>query len=248
MTKLTVPQIASLLLILAAGCRQSGSPTSPSGSPSPSPALVRAAEPFEVTGVVTDDEGRPLQGIAVTMRHWIGGFIQGPAVLTDAAGAYRIAFSANPWTEGSRGRAAARAELIPDGFEWYYRTIFATGPQLVENFRLHPLQRIAPGDSVVLSLAREDGGCAGGLSWTLAVVCRTVSVRAQANGSMTVQAMSRGDGGQPLVSVCCVSGDDRDGNPVTLPVTAGREFTVEVGLLGGFTTTQPIEVKTSFAP
>jgi len=213
-----------------------------------SPALVARAEPFEVTGVVSDDAGRPLQGIAVTMRHWLGGLIQSRAVLTDAAGAYKIAFTANPWNEGSSGRAAARAELIADGYEWYYRTIFATGPQFVENFRLHPLQRIAPGESVVLAMALDDGTCVTELSFTLARVCRTVRVTAQANGSMTVRATSQGDAGQPLVSVCCVSGNDRGGNPVTLPVTAATEYTVEVGLTGGFTTTQSVVVKTSFDP
>jgi hypothetical protein len=116
----------------------------------------------------------------VTMRHWLGGLIQSPAALTDAAGVYKIAFTANPWNEGSSGRAAARAELIADGYEWYYRTIFATGPQLVENFRLHPLQRIAPGESVVLPMAPDDGLCVTELSWTLATVCRTVRVTAQA--------------------------------------------------------------------
>jgi len=236
--------VALVLLIFAAACHD-GSPTSPSGSP----ALVARGEPFEVSGVVSDDAGRPLQGITVTMRYWLGGFIQHPAALTDAAGAYKIAFTANPWNEGSSGRrGAARAELIADGYEWYFRTVFATGPQLVENFRLHPLQQIAPGESVVLLMAPDDGMCVTELSWTLATVCRTVRVRAQANGSMTVQAISQGDAGQPLVSVCCVSGDDRGGNPVTLPVTAATEFTVEVGLSGGFTTTQSVVVKTSFDP
>jgi hypothetical protein len=182
------------------------------------------------------------------MRHSSGGLIQSRAALTDVAGAYKIAFTANPWTEGSRGRVAARAELIADEYEWYYRTIFATGPQLVENFRLHPLQRIAPGESVVLPMAPDDGMCVTELSWTLATVCRTLRVTAQANGSMTVQAISQGNAGQPLVSVCCVSGNDRAGNPVTLPVTAATELTVEVGLFGGFITTQSIVVKTSFDP
>jgi hypothetical protein len=235
--------VALVPLIFAAACR-GGSPTTPSGSP----ALVARGEPFEATGVVSDDAGRPLPGIAVTMRHWLGGLIQSPAALTDAAGAYRIAFTADPWNEESSGRAAARAELIAEGYEWYYRTIFATGPQLVQSFRLHPLQRITPGESVVLPMAPDDGMCVTELSWTPATVCRTVRVTAQSNGSMTVQAISQGNAGQPLVSVCCVSGSDRGGNPVTLPVTAATELTVEVGLLGGFTTTQSIVVKTSFEP
>jgi hypothetical protein len=234
-----VRAVAFVLLIFAAGCHSGGSPTSPSGP---------TGEPFEVTGVVTDDAGRPLREIAVTMRHWSGGRLLSPVVLTDAAGAYDIAFSANPWNEGSSGRAAARAELIVDGYEWYYRTVFATGARLVENFRLHPLQRIAAGESVVLSMARDDGLCVTGLSWTLATVCRTVKVRARANGSMTVQAISQGEAGQPLVSVCCVSGDESGGNPVTVPVTAESEFTVEIGLSGSFTTVQSIVMKTSFDP
>jgi len=242
MRRLTERAVTLVLLIFAAACH--GTPTSPSRSP----ALAARGEPFEVTGVVNDDAGRPLQAIPVTMRHWLGGLIQSPAALTDATGAYKIAFTANPWNEGSSGSAAARAELIADGYEWYYRTIYVTGPQLVENFRLHPLQRIAPGESVVFQMAPDDGLCVTELSWTLATVCRTARVTAQANGSMTVEAISQGDAGRPLVSVCCVSGSDRGGNPVTLPVTAATEFTVEVGLNGGFTTTQSVMVKTSFDP
>jgi hypothetical protein len=184
----------------------------------------------------------------VTMRHWLGGVIQSPAVLTDAAGAYRIAFSASPWNEESRGRAAARAELIADGYEWYYRTTFATAaPQLIENFRLHRLQRIVPGETLVLTMARDDASCVGGLSWTPASVCRTISVIARPNGSLTVRAIAQGDAEEPLVSVCCdVSGNDRGGNPVTLPVIAGTELTVGVGLSGSFTTPQSVVVTTSF--
>ena len=260
MRRLAVRAVAFVLVIVAAACHSggsstspsgpSGSPTSPSGRPGDGPTSPPRppGEAFEVTGVVTDDAGRPVQGIAVRMRYWLGGHIEAPAALTDAAGAYRIAFSSNPWNAGSRGRGAARAELIVDGYEWYYRTVIATAPQLVENFRLNPLRRIAAGESVALSMTQDDGECVAGLSWTLATVCRTVSVRTPAPGSLTVQAIGVGDAGQPLVSVCCVSGDDRGGNPVTLPVSAGNESTVEVGLLGSVMTAQPIVVKTSFDP
>lgn len=238
MSKYIVPTVALLLLIGATGC-QEATPAAPS-------AAVSSGERFEVTGVVSDDVGTPLAGIVVTMRFYLSGFMKSPATRTDAAGAYKIVFNANPWTEPSRGRAAARADLTPDGYEWYYRTVYATAPQIVENFRLHRLQRIAPGESAMLPLGPDDGMCVTGLSWTLATVCRTVRVTAQENGTMMVQAISSGDGGQPLVSVCCVSGDDRGGNPVTLPVTAGTEFTVEVGLTGSISKPQSIMVKTSF--
>jgi hypothetical protein len=181
------------------------------------------------------------------MRYWLGGRIKSPAALTDAAGAYKIAFTSDPWKEGSDRRGAARAELNVDGYEFYQRTVYATGSQLVENFRLHPLRQIAPGESVVLTMSADDSMCAFGLSWTLAKVCRTIRVAAQPHGSVTFQAISQGDQGEPLVSVCCVSGDDAYGNPLTLPATAATEFTVEVGLLTA-ETTQSILVKTSFDP
>jgi hypothetical protein len=101
---------------------------------------------------------------------------------------------------------------------------------------------------VLLTIAGDDGECTGGLSWTLARVCRSIALTAQQDGSITVEAISQGDAGQPRVSVCCVSGDDRLGNPVSIPATAGTRFTVEIGLTGEFTTPQPIVVKTSFTP
>ena len=177
------------------------------------------------------------------MRHYLGGVIQAPFTMTDAAGVYTIAFTANPWTN-SRGRGAARAEVnLFETHEVYHRTVFATGPHLVENIRLHPLQRFVPGDSVQLTITADDGECTGGLSWTLATVCRNVALTAQANGSIILEAISGGDAGGPLISVCCVSGEDRYGNPLSIPATAGTTFAVEIGLTGEFATPQPIVVK-----
>src|SRR6185503_15848310 len=131
-----------ITLVLLATLECTGACKRSPTSPSPSAGLVARGEAFEVTGVVSNDAGRPLQGIPVTMRYWLGGFIQSPAVLTDGAGTYKIAFTANPWTEGSGRRGAARAELHADGYEWYQRTVYAAGPPLVENFRLHPQQQV----------------------------------------------------------------------------------------------------------
>jgi hypothetical protein len=194
-----------VLVIVAAGCN-GDNPTSPSGSA----ALAARGERFDVTGIVSDDAGRPLEWIVVTVRYWLGGLIRTQAARTDSAGAYGIPFTANPWVEGGRS-AAARAELVTSDYEWYQRTIFAIAPQVVENFRLHPLQRIVPGESALLSLAPDDGLCVTELSFSPATVCRTIRVTAQAIGTMTVRAISQGTAGQPLVSVCCVSGNDRGG-------------------------------------
>jgi hypothetical protein len=147
------------------------------------------------------------------MRYWLGGFIQHPAALTGVADAYRIAFTADPWNEGSSGRrGAARAELIADGYEWYYRTVYATARRSSRTSVSVPLQRISPG-----AVRRVADGARRRDVRNRAVVDTGDGpqhrVTAQANGSTTVQAISQGDAGQGLVSVCCVSGDDRAGIP-----------------------------------
>jgi hypothetical protein len=233
-------RVASVaLVILAAGCKRGG-PTTPTGTP-----LSANGEPFEVTGVVSDEEGAPVPGAAVTMAHYLGGFLRRPSVLTDASGGYTISFTANPWMMGTSGRGAARAEIFAADYEQYQRTVMATGPRLVENFRLHHIKRITAGDSIVLSVTPDNGECIG---W-LVGPCGRVRVAALASGNLTVEAIPTPvPAPLPQLEVCCVSGNERGGNPVTLPVTAGTEVQVEVGQPPGSMTSQSVIVKTSFEP
>ena len=128
-----------MLLILAAGCK-GGGPTTPSPTPaSSSNPTTPFATPlpsneaaFEVTGVVIDEQGVPVASAEVTMSHWLGGRVHRPSVRTDASGGYTIVFTSNPWPNGSSGdRGAARAEVVSEGYEWYWRTVLATSPRLV---------------------------------------------------------------------------------------------------------------------
>jgi hypothetical protein len=77
-----------------------------------------------------------------------------------------------------------------------------------------------------------------------------VRVAAPADGKMTVEALSTQPAAeQPQVEVCCVSGNERYGNPVTIPVTAGTAYyEVQIGLSRGLTTTQSVLLKTSLEP
>jgi hypothetical protein len=224
-----------VLLLVAAGC-SGGSPTSPRPY----------GESFEVTGVVTDDQGGPLGAAVVTMRYWLGGKIGVQSVLTDASGRYAIGFTSNPWMIGTSGRGAAQAEIFDLAYERYQRTVTATNSSLIENFRLHGIQFIAAGDSLVLSVAPDDGECPDDASGP----CRIVRVAAPADGVMTVEALSTQPATeQPQVEVCCVSGNERYGNPLTMPVTAGTAYyEVQIGLSRGITTTQSVLLKTSLAP
>jgi hypothetical protein len=241
---------ALMLLVLgAAGCG-GGGPTTPTSRSN--------GESFAVTGIVADENGAPVGAATVTMRYWLGGQINSPSVLTDASGRYTIGFTSNPWMIGSSGRGAAQAEIFDVAYERYQRTVMATNSSLVENFRLHGIQLIAAGDSLMLSIAPDDGECPDDASGP----CRIVRVAAPTDGKMTVEALSIQPGPeQPQVEVCCVSGNERYGNPVTIPVTAGTAtykppsgtsanayYEVQIGLSRGITTIQSLLLKTSLAP
>ena len=84
MARLSCGVVVVILVIVAAGCK-GGGPTTQTGTPRP-----LTGEPFEVTGVVTDDQGVPLAGADVTMAHSLGGMFRRPSVQTDASGHYTI--------------------------------------------------------------------------------------------------------------------------------------------------------------
>ena len=146
--------VVAVLVILAGGCKGSGS-TSPTPLPS-------RGEPFEVTGFVTDEQGAPVAGASVTMSHNLGGFSRRPSVQTDASGGYTLSFTATPWGMGTV-RSAARAEIFTLDHDRHQRDVMATGPRLVENFRLHRITRIPAGASIVLSVTPDNGDCLGWL-------------------------------------------------------------------------------------
>src|SRR5215211_1112563 len=101
MSKLGRSAVA-VLVLCAGGCR---------GSSSTAPApLLSSGEPFEVTGMVTDQSG-PVAGASVTMGHYLGGISRRLSVQTDASGFYAISFTATPWGMDT-GRTAARAEIF----------------------------------------------------------------------------------------------------------------------------------------
>ena len=244
---------ALMATVCAAGCR-GGGPTEPSntrppatGTPSPSTPTPPPTngETFSVTGIVTDDQGVPIAGARVTMSHYLGGRSYRPTVLTDASGHYAIAFTSNPWTNTS-GRGAARAEIVAENYDWYWRNVLATGPQLVENFRLHHLKRIAAGDSIVVSVTPENGDCTG---WQYGP-CGRLRVTVAADGNLTVEAvLTQESAALPQLEVCCLNGNEQYGNPVTLRVAAGTEMWVEIGQsAAGVTASQTVIVKTSLQP
>jgi hypothetical protein len=242
--------IATLVAACAAACGTDREPTAlgpttPTAQPQAPPLTPPSGEAFDVSGIVTDDRDTPVAGVQVTMRYRLEGRDLHAVALTDASGRYEIRFTSTPWT-WPQGRGAARAEIMADGYDWYWRTVWATGPQLVENFRLNRLKRIGAGESIVMSLTPDNGDCLGWLYGP----CGRVRVTVPADGDLMLEAVPlQRTADLPVLEVCCVSGNEVYGNPLTIQVPAGMEVWVEVGQKGpGGLPSETVAVNTSFTP
>ena len=86
------------------------------------------------------------------------------------------------------------------------------------------------------------GECIG---W-LPGACPYVWVSVPRDGNLRIEVMPRdGSGAMPPVEVCCVGGDEQQGNPITVPVAGGVELVVKVSIRQG-TAVQSFLVKTAY--
>ena len=203
-------------------------------------------EPFEVGGVVTNEEGVPVAGAVVRLTHWLNGAWRWPSTVSDASGAYRIDFSA---TVGPRppDRFLGLTEVVAEGYELYQQSLTASAGvnNLVANYSLYWIRRVAAGDSIVAAFPSDVGECLG---W-VAARCGIVRVTIPSAGTLTVEVTPTDQSaGHPTLQICCVSGDEIYGNPLTLPVDTvyGHDWVVLIALRDGSTAAESFVVKTSF--
>jgi len=102
---------------------------------------------LKVTGVVIDDQGR---------ARWRGAEGDDVALAGEGwsavrrcermhRGGYTIGFTSNPWMIGNErvGRGAARAEVVAEGYDWYWRTCPRDDShRSSRTFVLHRIQRV----------------------------------------------------------------------------------------------------------
>ena len=211
-------------------------PSTQAGPRPPSPVAS-----FEFTGIVTGEGGAPMPGAVVTVAHYQGGQrVHFPTVSTDASGRYRIDITASTLGNGF----VARVQVAAVGYEEYWRSLkVGAGTQFLENFRLYRLTRVAAGDSTVLMVPPDLGECR---SW-MAASCGVVRITIPKAGRLTVEAVSDDTVTErPPLEVCCESGNEVSGNPLTLSVAPGPELELLIGLSRGVSTTRSFKVKTSF--
>ena len=81
----------------------------------------------------------------------------------------------------------------------------------------------------------------------MAGVCGVVRITIPKAGRLTIEAVSDDTMTErPRLEVCCESGNEVWGNPVTLNVAPGPELELLIGLGQGVSTTRSFKVKTSF--
>jgi hypothetical protein len=133
-----------------------------------------------------------------------------------------------------------------------YRYIRGT----TQNVHLHRIERIAAGESKLVTIAPDDTLCVNNTQDTPGIgpdyLCRSVFVVAPNDGAVTIEVVSTRDGEHPRVEVetigvspCC---SERLGNPTTIQVPAGAVIAVNVEMLANSPSTQSFAVSTWVSP
>lgn len=243
-------------VLLAAACDGRGptTPTSPSAPPStgggPRPPPQSMA--FEMTGVVTDDLGTPVPGAKAGV--WLLDYGDLSSAFTDASGGYTVSFSGVPgsnyfpdWDPPGTEHAVAFAFVEASGYQSHLRYLLGTTPHLVENIRLHRVQRITAGESAALTIAPDDTVCVGDAWPGRGLICRTVRVVAARGGILTIHAVPTQAGPElPGLTVYNDRAGSR-GNPASIRVFEGTETVVHVEMPWGINASQSVVVQTSMA-
>jgi hypothetical protein len=225
-------------LLVISGTACSGASTT---SPTASAPTVSASTPasnlatFHVTGVVSEDDGRPVTGAKVTI-------LNRPASgTTDASGVYRIDFETTRPTNAAGLVGWVRADSA--GHDPSYNALFPTaGSQDVsQNIHVYRITQITAGQSILLTVAPGDTSCGDSDEF----VCRAVHIVAPTDGLMTLEGVptpSAANAGLeilgPAYQCCSLTAS-------SVRVVAGTEVVANVGMWWTSSVSQSFTLKTS---
>jgi hypothetical protein len=227
----------TLVVLLAASGACDKNPAAPS-APSQPPAspVTPTLVSWELTGVATGDDGRPISNGSVRVNFGKCCF----EAMTDETGRYHVGFDAKPGGY-SRGYATALVNIISDGYEVDYRWFRPANNDPHQTLDLHPrlIRWINAGESASVTVADDGVPCVNNVrdmpNYSVHYVCRTVRLLVPADGVLTAEAVSASTGVHPLIEMegpdildCCYLG-----NPLSMTVAAGMVVKVTVEILEG---------------
>jgi hypothetical protein len=215
-------------------------------APSCPPSLTCAPLAFELSGIATDDDGRPVPNANITVYPYVFGTSVAPAHgMTDGSGFYNVGFNAMRDAVGGIGGAAADKA----GYEHDGRYLFDARTQdVVQNFHLYRIWRINPGMSVSVTVLPDDPFCGFDDEWR----CRTLRITAPADGVMKVEALPKGTAvvatGLELYVPCraCLLPRRCCSPSASIPVAVGEEVVANILVFEATKESQSFTVGTSF--
>ncbi len=152
--------------------------------------------------------------LLVTFAAACGGTGGTPTAPTPTAPSLTVTVLSGHVTDRATGAPIAGSEVVasyPDvsrAFAWATADNYESDVHYVrsasQDFRLYPIQRIAAGDSTVVTVEPNDPLCNNNLSspgWGADYVCRIVRVRVPVDGTLTLEALPIAGGARPLLEV-----------------------------------------------
>jgi hypothetical protein len=241
------------LLVSVVGCNHGVTPpTTPTPTP-PTPDRSAACGvtiscetvTFRLTGMVTDDDGRPVAEAKVSVRPWLYAMPNPPlvSVMSGADGSYTIDF--NGMRDAAGGVGYVYGEQ-PD-HEPAVRYLQQPGQTLAQNLHLYRINRLTAGADASIVVRQDDSFCGLDDAWN----CRTMRVTSPSAGKVTLSLDSQGatahSGLETLVTGdntsyrCCTSSAVYD-------VRAGTEISVNLLLEWTAKDSQLLTLHTSLQP
>lgn len=251
----------TLAVFLAASGACDSNPTGPSNQPPPppppAPGLVLA--PFHISGVVTDEDGRPLSNALVVINRYTL-IRDGKAVTpvtwsetrTDDQGRYQMDIEAvrdafhKRWLSNIVGFGFARVDTREYSDDFQFLT--SATSTVVRNFRLNRFVQLAAGDSATVTFRPDDCVCRDDFQDTL---CRYLRITAPVDGTLTVNVAPLNGAATAFVSVLDDIGDPAcpcASTTVSYPMRAGETSLLAISIPPAFPQTRSYAVTTVFRP
>jgi len=220
---------AALYLVSCSDTQQPPTPTAPtqnSGTRSPAPEPTR-----HLTGAVVDAQDTRVPGVALTFYSYSGQV----RTTSDADGFFDV--TVDPW------RFGLEVGMEKPGFESSSRFI-SVGPTTDVHFdlRLYPVVRVAPGESMRLSLQLNDPSC----GFDFEYLCRTVRIASSARGTVTVEVVPDRSGAELGVALADLFLSRTLTPRFSFEIAAGGERSIYVLLWFAAPQAETFTLKTSF--